>query len=134
MPDLCDVSYSHDATVRAFMDYYQFLVDMCMDEAQIIHPQAGGWPSISLKFRQGVEKSDEVISLLSDLPYIRSDGTPTHGSAHCYWADWKFISSDWMEDTERGPESVMSLRSATEDWHFENVPTYVVLIVSKIYS
>ena len=78
MPDLCDVSYSHDATVRAFMDYYQFLVDMCMDEAQIIHPQAGGWPSISLKFRQGVEKSDEVISLLSDLPYIRSDGTPTH--------------------------------------------------------
>jgi hypothetical protein len=47
MPELHEVSYSREATIAAFRDFYQFLAKFYMSEDEIEEPPAGGWPTIT---------------------------------------------------------------------------------------
>jgi hypothetical protein len=40
--DLKDVSYSREATITAFTDYYTFLTRIYLKESYIVYPLAGG--------------------------------------------------------------------------------------------
>jgi hypothetical protein len=44
MPELADISYSHDATVAAIRDFITFLTEMYLDESLVMEPPASGWP------------------------------------------------------------------------------------------
>lgn len=72
MPELSEITYSTDATVAAFRDYYQFLTNLYLNESDVIEPPEGGWPTISPTVLEGLGKDDEVIELLRYLPYIRT--------------------------------------------------------------
>ncbi|KAG4429364.1 hypothetical protein IFR05_015150 [Cadophora sp. M221] len=121
MPELSEITYSHDTTVRAFRDYFRFLVEMYMDEAEILEPPVGRWPSISSDFQRCFGKTDEVISLLRDIPYIREDGHyhPAHGSAICQMADWQSLG----RVAEEGELSVQELRIMSEGAITDDVPS-----------
>ncbi|PQE29056.1 Alpha beta hydrolase fold protein [Rutstroemia sp. NJR-2017a BBW] len=131
MPDLEEISYSREATVNAFRDYYRFLVNLYMDESEILEPPEGGWPTVSAEFGRLSGKSDEVIALLRSLPYIRQDCRngalfPPQGSAHCYWADWQSLAD--LGDVGVGVDSTdlrETLNAMTEGC-LDPVPAHVV--------
>ena len=127
MPELGDISYSRDVTVRAFRDYYRFLIELYMDDSNIIEPPEEGWPSISPSFQQSIGKSDEVVALLRNLPYIRihplgERWDPPQGSAHCYWADWRSLAEG--SDGSTLDEGLRMMTEGGEIW--ENVPPHVI--------
>ncbi|RYO77450.1 hypothetical protein DL764_010220 [Monosporascus ibericus] len=90
MPSLDEITYSRDATVAAVRDYYDFLTKMYVKESDIIEPPAGGWPTIK-PYLECMGKTDEVLSLLCHLPYIRepNDDNRVQGAPWCYFADWQ---------------------------------------------
>jgi len=45
---------------------------MYLRESDVIEPPEGGWPNITTDSLQDLGKTDEVISLLRHLPYIRA--------------------------------------------------------------
>jgi hypothetical protein len=105
--DLQDVSYSREATIAAFTDYYTFLTRMYLKESHVVYPPAGGWPAIvnaDPAALQCLGKSDEVMALLARLPYICH---PIHGHsdddaevAPCHViADWTDFIADLTPDT-----------------------------------
>ncbi|KAK4118929.1 hypothetical protein N657DRAFT_605333 [Parathielavia appendiculata] len=132
MSDTEDVSYSREATIAAITDYYTFLTRMYMNEHQIIYPPADGWPSIvnaDPNKLQDLGKSDEVLSLLAHLPYIRCPGNWSHdadaipGSS---FADWPDLITLLVQGKITGEE----LRSCTEGVSFAHVsPPHVVGLV-----
>ena len=140
MPDVEDVSYSREATIQAFRDYYRFLVELYMDGSYIIEPPEGGWPSISPEFQKASGKSDEVIALLRNLPYIRSDCPndefhPPQAAPGCYWADWQSLAVDTVTDAAATKQPYMmsaeeGLKVTTEGAEWENVPSHVIGLTS----
>ncbi|PQE31389.1 Alpha beta hydrolase fold protein [Rutstroemia sp. NJR-2017a WRK4] len=108
MPILQEISYSREATINAFRDYYRFIVDLYMDESEIKEPPEGGWPTFSPEYGRLSGKSEEVIALLRSLPCISQDCSngdwfPPHGSAYCYWADWQWLSD--LKDAGAGVDT-----------------------------
>lgn len=92
--DLEDITYSHTDTIAAVSDYYKFLTTIYMDDSQVVYPPIGGWPTIintDPDILRCLGKSDEVISLLAHLPYIRNPGV-WHSEAEAVsnglFADW----------------------------------------------
>jgi hypothetical protein len=69
--DLCDITFSREATVAAFTDYYAFLSAMYLDSTVIQEPPQGGWPDITTEKMRALGKPDEVMALLRRLPYTR---------------------------------------------------------------
>lgn len=69
-PSIYEITYSRDATVKAFRNYFQFLSAMYADESQIEEPPEGRWPTISPNGWPKFDKTDKVIDLLRHLPYI----------------------------------------------------------------
>jgi len=105
--DLEDVSYSREATIAAFTDYYIFLTRMYLKESHIVYPPAGGWPAIvnaDPATLQYLGKSDEVLALLARLPYIRhpvyghSDDNAEVAPCHVI-ADWTDFIAGLTPDT-----------------------------------
>jgi hypothetical protein len=98
MPELSDISYSHDATVTAFRDYYRFLITMYLDESAVMEPPEGGWPTITSDTWVDFDKTDEVFSLLRHIPYMRlAAGNEAHQSVpEGQFADWTAIPADWQ--------------------------------------
>ncbi|KAI0005595.1 hypothetical protein F4779DRAFT_598215 [Xylariaceae sp. FL0662B] len=127
MPELDEVTYSRDACVAAVRDYYEFLTKVYLKDSQVIQPPEGGWPSIvnaNPSILENLGKTDEVISLLAHLPYLRSyrDGTrQAHAAAECYFADWQDLFSDLA-----GRSTSDQIRSYTEGHLREVVPPHVV--------
>ncbi|KAG9255434.1 uncharacterized protein F5Z01DRAFT_53229 [Emericellopsis atlantica] len=70
MEDFEGISYSQEATTRAFRDYYAFLAKMYVDESCIAEPPPDGWPSITSERYRGMGKTDTVVELLRHLPYL----------------------------------------------------------------
>ncbi|CAG8961708.1 hypothetical protein HYFRA_00006248 [Hymenoscyphus fraxineus] len=134
MPELDEISYSREATVCAFRDYYRFLVDLYMEETEVIDPPAGGWPTISSEFQRLFGKSDEVIALLHILPYIRESGPsgewhPPHGSPNCYWADWQSLAEGALRRAEARENSGTNADAALKvqsEGALDDVPAHVV--------
>lgn len=116
--DIEDVSYAREATIAAITDYYTFLTRMYMDESQVISPPAGGWPSIvnaDPAKLQDLGKSDEVLSLLAHLPYIRCPGDwhyEVDAVPHCSFEDWRYLFEVLGQDWGKGED----LRQLTEGW------------------
>ncbi|RYP01823.1 hypothetical protein DL765_010815 [Monosporascus sp. GIB2] len=95
MPSLDEITYSGDATVAAVRDYYHFLTKTYLKESDIIEPPAGGWPTIRPSL-ECMGKTDEVLSLLCHLPYIRDlpDDKRVQAVPWCYFADWQELGRD----------------------------------------
>ncbi|TQN64229.1 hypothetical protein CSHISOI_11201 [Colletotrichum shisoi] len=94
MPTLEQVEYSRGATVAAVTDFYAFLTKMYLPD--------------------NLGKSDEVLSLLSHLPYVRQDDLDdteirevTPGGR---WIDWR-QSGIWVRE---GGSHVDELRAISE--------------------
>lgn len=134
MPELDEIRYSREATVRAFRDYYRFLVDLYMEDSDIIEPPAGGWPTISPEFQQLFGKSDEVIALLRRLPYIRANAPsgewhPPHGSPNCYWADWPSLAQGALGRAEARADTSSTVDEGLKvqsEGALDDVPAHVV--------
>jgi hypothetical protein len=47
MPSIHETEYSHDETITAIHDCYQFLSRMYLDASIIVKPPDGGWPNIT---------------------------------------------------------------------------------------
>jgi hypothetical protein len=107
MPRIEDISYSRQATVAAIRDYYRFLVSMYLNPTDVQEPPEGGWPSIPLNGWKNFDKTDEVIGLLRELPYLRDRSAPfgLHGAAFTVFADWQWtpenidgqVLKEWSE-------------------------------------
>jgi len=95
MSELEDITYSRADTIAAISDFYQFLVGMYMKDSQVIYPPEEGWPSIinaDPDLLKSLGKSDEVLSLLAHLPYIRSPGNwndDAEPAPGCRFAEWQ---------------------------------------------
>ncbi|KAL5349764.1 hypothetical protein ACLOAV_004796 [Pseudogymnoascus australis] len=122
MLSLDDITYSRDACISAFRDYYDFLTKMYLDESDIVHPPAGGWPSITTAYLRDFGKSDEVISLLRSLPYIRhySPGREgLEGAPYTKFADYQQICQH--------PSGAADLKIVTEgEDAYTDVPDHVI--------
>ncbi|KAK4248270.1 hypothetical protein C7999DRAFT_40552 [Corynascus novoguineensis] len=105
MPELHEVSYSHEATIAA---------------SYVAEPPEGGWPEISLENLSSLGKTNEAILLLRHLPYIssRDDSAQESMSPHvvcltrgsylnpCFLLDTKLGVVFWEEcdsDVKRNP-------------------------------
>ncbi|KAK4119787.1 hypothetical protein N657DRAFT_649755 [Parathielavia appendiculata] len=116
MSDSEEVSYSREATIATITDYYTFLTRMYMNESQVIYPPTEGWPSIvnaDPGKLQDLGKSDEVLSLLAHLPYIRCPGDWNYEAdavPRCSFEDWSYL----FETLDRGGSKVESVRDYTE--------------------
>lgn len=105
--------YSREGTVNAIRDYCEFLKSMYLEEACVVEPPDGGWPVITPETMEPLGKSDEVVALLRELPYIRPYGI--HATPGTTWADYeRAISglqagasvSGILQTSEESPEDV----------------------------
>lgn len=125
MPELVDISYSRDGTIAAIRGYYSFLVDLYLNESDIIEPPEEGWPEITPNSLQCMGKTDEVIELLRNLPYIRTpsdDIDAVQGAPECYFADWQSVAKEAGEQDEN--EGLRICSEGALLW--ENVPPHVI--------
>lgn len=130
MPCLEDITYSREATVAAIRDYYQFLVKLYLDESSILYPPEGGWPEIknaAPNILNELGKTEEVVSLLAELPYIRADGgRRIDGAPENTFADWL----DNFRSMKRGADGD-GLRLVSEGYEFYRIaPPHVIGLTS----
>jgi hypothetical protein len=124
MPWLSEIPSSPETYISAIRDYYEFLAAMYLDPADIEEPPEGGWPTITPSTYRLLGKSDEVISLLRHLPYLRPSkfGHVPQATARCRFANWR----DEGEIVEQ-PKYAESLRVTTESAScYEFVPPHVI--------
>lgn len=121
MPELDEVSYSREATIAAFRDYYQFLTRMFLPEDRVLEPPAGGWPSITKEKLRFLGKNDEVFELMRNLPYLSGE---TLLAPHAQVADWPFML-DASPFTQRPfhEAEVEGMRVITDGLDWEDVPS-----------
>jgi hypothetical protein len=119
-----DVSYSREATIAAITNFYTFLTRMYMNESQVIYPPAEGWPSIvnaDPAKLQDLGKSDEVLSLLAHLPYIRCPGDWNHDADVVPWNSFQDWSS-LLKELDGGAGEGEALRERTEGQPLASLP------------
>ncbi|KAK1838610.1 hypothetical protein CCHR01_18767 [Colletotrichum chrysophilum] len=128
MPVTLDqVEYSEATTVAAVTDFYAFLTKMYLPESAIVHPPPGGWPTLTSDLSE-LGKSDEVLSLLAHLPYVRQgddldEGEIPEVTPGGRWIDWH-TSGIWVRE---GRSDIDELRTISEGPAImENVPEHVV--------
>ncbi|KAK2047996.1 hypothetical protein LZ31DRAFT_563430 [Colletotrichum somersetense] len=131
MPEVELISYSREECIVTIRDYYSFLTKMYLREEDVLHPPEGGWPSITPEDMADLGKTDDVISLLRHLPYLRRGGNnfedDPHGAAYCHFANWQLESLDLENGQTTG--DVLRLTSESPDI-YENVPPHVVCLTS----
>lgn len=105
MPVLDEVSYSEIVAVSAISGFYEFLTKMYMDKEAVEWPPIGGWPAMTKNAFGSMEKSERVISLLRQLPYMThtSDGLQyPQGLPESPFFNWKdSIKDDRPLNSER---------------------------------
>ncbi|KAJ4379456.1 hypothetical protein N0V86_005502 [Didymella sp. IMI 355093] len=115
MPCVSEITYSRDATVQAFRDYFEFLVAMYVDESHIIEPPEDGWDTINSNGWANFDKTDKVIDLLRHLPYINMD---INIAPDCEFVDWHTTPAD-MDGAD--------IKDATEpDPDEATIPSHIV--------
>jgi hypothetical protein len=122
MPELREVSYSREATIAAFRDYYQFLTKMYLPESMVEEPPAGGWPSITNENVHLLGKDNEVAELMRHLPYISDESLL---APHAQVAHWPTLLAQHPHDQQASFDGsdVDDLRLLSEDLEWENVPS-----------
>lgn len=87
MPELEDITYDRNECIAAVRDFYDFLTKMYLPEHCVQEPPEGGWPNITKRKLDLMNKSDEILALLRQLPYIHSDRN-TVAIPGCKFAHW----------------------------------------------
>jgi hypothetical protein len=128
MPRFDEISYTERECIATITDYYRFLISMYLNESSVEWPPEGGWPQITPEAFAGLHKSDRVISLLRQIPYLRkSDDTDDeweqpHGVPHDNFCNWK----DEVEgDRGKDPVQTRSLKIMTESAHVEGTTEHM---------
>lgn len=89
MKEITDIEFSRDECVAAVRDYYAFLAAMYLNDSEVVEPPEGGWPEISQESLRDLGKTDGVVALLRQLPYIRPpENHRSQALPECYFADW----------------------------------------------
>jgi hypothetical protein len=115
MLELDSVSYSESAVVSAISGFYKFLTGMYLDEEIVEWPPEGGWP-FTKKGLGSMEKSDRVVSLLRQLPYMQDalDGEPRpHGLPEAPFWNWK---DNVKDDEPLDHKAAGEIKILTEDF------------------
>lgn len=121
MPELHEVSYSREATIAAFRDYYQFLIAMFLPEDRVKETPAGGWPAITKKNVRLLGKNDEVFELMRHLPYVPEE---TLLAPYTRVGDWPFLLGLRPSSQRPFDESdVEGRRIITEGVDWEDIPS-----------
>lgn len=120
MPELHEVSYSREATIAAFHDFYQFLTKFYLSEDMIDEPPTVGWPSVTNENVHLLGKNDEVTELMRHLPYIADDSLI---APHAECAHWPSLLASHPDDHRKPFDGtdIDGLRILTEDLDWENV-------------
>lgn len=63
------MAYDRDEFIRLLTDYYNFCNRVFWD-ATVVQAPAGGWPSVNQETLANLKRSDTVIDLLRNIPYI----------------------------------------------------------------
>lgn len=135
MPYLAEISYSEEECITAIRDFYRFLTTLYLEARFIIEPPEGGWPNITVETFGPMGKSDGVVSLLRQLPYIRrpagEPGPEIMGAPWCWMADWP----DLCRQLQEGSNDAEGLKAVTQnlndvgigwDLQDEAVPAHVI--------
>ncbi|KAE9370230.1 hypothetical protein N431DRAFT_468297 [Stipitochalara longipes BDJ] len=126
MVELSDITYSREESIAAVRNFYHLLTQLYMKESNVIEPPHGGWPSITSETMKGVGKSDEVVALLRNLPYIRRPDDPRYQAEGVPGMD--FV--DWQADCRDiaiGTANPENCKSFSEDVAIsEDVPSTVI--------
>lgn len=128
MPSLDEITYSREACVTAVRDYYSFLTKMYLKKSYVVEPPEGGWPSITPECLRDLGKTDEVIALLRQLPYIQAP-YEVEGAPECRFANWQ---EDCRYLSDNGT-SCETLKVASEDFGYEisyDIPPHVIGLTS----
>ncbi|PGG95114.1 hypothetical protein AJ79_10252 [Helicocarpus griseus UAMH5409] len=72
------MAYDRDEFIRLLTDYYNFCSRVFWD-VPVAQAPAGGWPSINQETLAKLKRSDTVIDLLRNMPYIDYPGDSEHG-------------------------------------------------------
>jgi hypothetical protein len=125
MSSLKDITYSQDGSVAAVRDYYRFLVKIYLDSECVHEPPEGGWPDITTENLKNLNKTDAVVSLLRNLPYISaSGGVEVEGPLGIQFADWRDFAHYMATKSEYHDGKIV--RIETEDPQLWNeVPPHV---------
>lgn len=118
MPTLDQISYSREATIATFNDYYQFLTTMYLAEDAVEKPpvEQGYWPSITKEKVQLLGKNDEVFELMRRLPYNNEGAFFT---AYAQAANWR----SYLERSSSSQEDIENLRVITEGLDWLDIPS-----------
>jgi hypothetical protein len=118
-----DPVYSRGECIAVIRDYYTFLTQMFMDDSCVIEPPQGGWPSITPESMQGTRKTEEVIHLLKDLPYIVNKPS-SHAMPGCMSFDWAAVGAHLMSGKD--PEGSLIMSEGFEDQFGGRIPNYYI--------
>jgi hypothetical protein len=93
MLELKQISYSESASITAIGNFFKFLTAIYLDEATVKWPPEGGWPSVTVNAFKSLNKSERVVSLLRQIPYMhdlgRSDDKELpQGAPEANFCDW----------------------------------------------
>ncbi|KAG9952244.1 hypothetical protein KCU85_g2152, partial [Aureobasidium melanogenum] len=122
MPELHEVSYSREATIAAFRDYYQFLTTMFLPKGRVLEPPVGGWPSITREKVYFLGKNDEVFELMKHLPYLSEEALL---APYAEVADWPFMVDVSFEESD-----IEGTRVMTDELDWEDIPSSAFGITS----
>lgn len=124
MPELNEVSYSREATIAAFRDYYQFLTTMFLPEGKVEEPPAEGWPAITKENTRLLGKNDEVFELIRHLPYIPEESLL---APYAPVSNWPFLLGLRPSNQRPFDESdVEGTRIITEGLDWEDIPSSAI--------
>jgi len=119
MPRLDEVSYSREATIAAFRNYYQFLTQFYLSEDMVEEPPTGGWPSITDEKVRLLGKNEEVAELMRHLPYLADDRLLAPHAECAHWPS--LLSRHPKENKPFDGTNIDAIRIITEDLEWENV-------------
>jgi hypothetical protein len=122
MPHFDEVSYSESACIAAITDYYKFLVSMYLDESSVEWPPEGGWPQLTPAAMKDMNKSDRVVSLLRQIPYLRElddldEWEQPHGVPYDNFCNWKNEIQNGVGD---------SLQIMTEGYYSDGTTEHMI--------
>jgi hypothetical protein len=85
--------HHREAIIATITDFYKSMIKLPhISPSDLLYPPPGGWPSITPSNFAPARKSNEVIELLKQLPYLRSSPTQGRGEENVIAWDTKPIN------------------------------------------
>ncbi|KAJ4380200.1 hypothetical protein N0V86_004509 [Didymella sp. IMI 355093] len=111
--------YSQAECVDAIGDYYEFLAAMFMDPSFIITPPPSGWPSLNPPHLHSLRKTNAVLALMRNLPYIANKPYSDHPQVlpGCCAMDWTAVPVD------TNPEGTLLMSQGDDELFGGRIPS-----------